>query len=57
MWGGGLCGTHKTLVAAITSALKCERAGGEPHDIFRVTKMKRPPKAKRCQGAVRGHVS
>ena len=57
MWGRGTrsrpraCSTHKTLMAAIAAALKCERAGGMPHDIFEVTKMRRPSKEKRRRRA------
>lgn len=46
VWGERICEKHKTLKAAISHALRCERDGGAPHEIFEVEKKLRPPVAK-----------
>lgn len=42
-----ICSRHKTYAAAVRNANACEKAGGNPHDIYRVEKMPRQRAARR----------
>lgn len=39
MWGLNVCSKHRTLKTAMRAAKKCERAGGEPHPIYKVQRV------------------
>lgn len=40
LWGHGkVCTMHRTQRNAVREALRCERSGGEPHEIVKVVKL------------------